>query len=70
MHFVTGLNSLRKMLSVEANTIGSPWTGSSSSAANSLCLQFVKVGPLAKRVWVTGLSAESRQLRTEKQPSN
>lgn len=33
MHFVTGLNSLRKMLSVEANTIGSPWTGSRSSAA-------------------------------------
>lgn len=37
---------------------------------SSLCLQFGKVGPLAKRVWVTGLSTESRQQRTEKQPSN
>lgn len=56
------------MLSVEAKTRGSPWTGSSSSGANSLCLQFVKVRPLAKKVWVTWLSAKSQQ-REEKQPS-
>lgn len=57
------------MLSVEAKTIGSPWTNSSSSGANSLCLQFVKVRPLDKKVWVTWLSAESTQQREEKQLS-